>query len=152
MSAALESLLLRFGEGDDLRSKLQWLEDAAFAASAATSDLGEPASRAALHLRAALGAFVEFSRGPQGDHERLALEMSVRTLTTHALHDLYGALAQSYRELGEADTPYRAECRELSRLWSMLEHAIEKGHPIRGDVFKKLEAIRARVEAQREQD
>lgn len=150
MTAALEDLLVGFADTDptDLRSRLQWIEDASSAASRAAVDLGKPAEQAALYLRASLGAFVEFSRGAQGQTELVALEAATRTLIAQALYDLYGALADAYRELGKAegDVPHRAECRELSRLWSTLQVTIKKGQPIRPDILRKLDSIRARVE------
>jgi hypothetical protein len=129
----------------DLKAQLSWLEEAADACDRAT-ELGDSARHAGLHLRAALGAFVEFTRGPQGPGEQVMLELAVKTLLGSALHSLYGALALSYRELGRTKHPYRAECRELSHLWSALQRGIAKGEPVRPDVFRKLEAIRDKIQ------
>jgi hypothetical protein len=146
MTRVLEDLLLDFvGEAPaELRAQLTWLERASIAASEA--DLGEAGDSAALDLRAVLGAFVEFSRSPQGKGEQLALELTVKTLLTRALHTLYAALAETYRELGQADTDLAPECRELARLWSQLQHSMEKGKPIRAQILRRLEAIRERTE------
>ena len=149
MNEALERVLLRATDAmtSDLKAQLSWLEEAAEACDLAT-DLGEPARHAALHLRAAIGAFVEFTRGPQGPSELVMLELSVRTLLGSALHALYGALALAYRDLGRTNHPYRAECRELAHLWSTLQRSVAKGEPARANVLRKLEAIREKMEAE----
>jgi hypothetical protein len=146
MTRALEDLLLELAEAApaDLPSQLAWLERASTAA--AEAELGEAGQAAALDLRAALGAFVEFSRGPRGRGEQLALEMTVRTLITRALHTLYAALSETYAALGRSDEQeLGAECRELARLFGLLARNVEKGKPIRPEIMRKLEAMRERV-------
>src|SRR5688500_18229296 len=132
MNEALEKVLLRSTEAasSDLTRQLEWLQEAAEACDSAT-ELGDVSAHAALHLRAAIGAFVEFTRGPQGPTELLVLQATVKAMLATALHALYGALALSYRELGRTKHPHRAECRELSHLWSGLQRSVAKGEPVR---------------------
>ena len=140
MTRALEDLLLRFGEDapSDLGSQLKWLEDASQAATSAAAELGEPADAAALDLRAALGAFVEFTRGPQGPGELMALEITVKALIARALHTLYGALSETYLALGKEDIERAKDCRELARLWSSLQKSVATGKPLRRDLIEKV--------------
>jgi hypothetical protein len=120
------------------------LQEAADAADSA--ELGDIGKHAALHLRAAIGAFVEFSKSPQGPTELMFLEVTVKSMLGTALHSLYGALAILYRDLAQEEHDRQRECRELSRLWSTLQRSVARGEPIRPAVFRKLENLRAKLE------
>ncbi|MBI2372675.1 MAG: hypothetical protein HYV07_01620 [Deltaproteobacteria bacterium] len=124
----LEELLLRAGalETADPVARVRWIE--AVADATARAGLGQAGDRAALDLRASLGAIVAYSRSPRTDRDRIALEATVRTFTARALYGLYGALADAYRELGLSG-PNAARCRELASVFLELQRALASGAP-----------------------
>lgn len=147
MNRALEEVLLRLPEDatSDLAAQLRWLEELILAAEQAT-ELGPEGARAALDLKAALGAIVLYARGSRTEADRLALEMALKTLVARALYTLYGALAATYGELAK-EGPLRVECRELARLWGSVQRAVERAQPIPKNVVARLEALRTKIVA-----
>jgi hypothetical protein len=142
--AALEAHLASYSEKQGLRERLQWLEDAAALTEAEARTLGEPAARAALDLRAALGAVVGFAQKGAPAEERLALEAVVRALTRRALHTLYAALTQSYARLGKEPGPYRAEARALAEGYAELTEAIQLGREPKAKTLERLARLAQR--------
>jgi hypothetical protein len=145
LNVELETLLLAFPSPEsDFKARLEWLEALALATSRA-EELGDSGARAALDLRAALGAFVEYARSEKTPADDLALQLAVKALISRALHTIYGALASAYKELATADTAHDLECRELAKLWAEAQRALERGTPIPRVTIQKLEELRARV-------
>lgn len=144
---ALEDLLVTASELDklDLRARLQWLEDAARAAEAL--DLGDEGKAGALHLRAALGAIVKWSQGPDTtSKESVAqLEALLRTLMTRGLLGLYRALAEAWDALARERAPHRAACVEVRDAFREAARALEKGAPVPASVREKLERARTAI-------
>ena len=139
---ALEDLLIAGATPSaDLHARLQWLEDAAAAAEAA--DLGDDGRVGALHLRAALGAIVQWTRGPQDPATLVELDAVVRLLIARGTLALYRALAAAYAALVDARAPHRAACVEAKDAYLALARAVEKGTPVGDDVVDRLTRIRA---------
>jgi hypothetical protein len=133
----LESLLRPAAAGLEqleLEQKLQWLEDAAEALEAL--DLGEAGRTGALHLRAALGAFVQWAEDPQRESERALadLELLTRALVNKGLTGMYRGLAQAYGELGLED---------VGQAFLDAAGAVERGQPIPPSVTERLEKARS---------
>lgn len=145
---ALEDLLTAAGDLDklDVRARLQWLEDAARAAEAL--ELGDEGKTGALHLRAALGAIVKWSQGPDTtSKESIAqLEALLRTLTTRGLLGLYRALADAYETLARERAPHRAACIEVRDAFREAARALETGTPIPPSVRERLDRARASID------
>lgn len=116
----------------DLRARLQWIEDAAGAAEAL--ELDDDGKQGALHLRAALGAFVRFSQLPEDERAtpraQLELDLLVRTLLARGVLGLYRALAASYDALVRARAPHRAACAELRDAFREAAAAVERGEAV----------------------
>lgn len=144
---SLEELLVAAGDLDklDLRARLQWLEDAAHAAEAL--ELGDEGKQGALHLRAALGAIVKWSQGPDTtSKESVAqLDVLVRALMTRGLLGLYRALADAWDTLARERAPHRAACIEVRDAFREAARAVETGAPVPPSVREKLERARASI-------
>jgi hypothetical protein len=123
-----------------LQGQLQWLEDAATALDAA--DLGDEGKAAATDLRAALGAVVHWSRGPQDPKTLPELEAVMRTFTTRGLATLYRVLAAHLRELADLRVAMRAACLEMASVFDALGKSVENGTRPPVDALKRLEAAR----------
>lgn len=145
---SLEDLLVAASELDklDVRARLQWLEDAARAADDA--DLGDEGKAGALHLRAALGAIVKWSQGPDTTSKESVAQMEalVRTLMTRGLLGLYRALADAWATLARERAPHRVACVEVRDAFREAARAVESGAPIPASVRERLERARAAIE------
>ncbi len=135
--AALESLLVeaRALDGKDLETRLVWIERAADAADAAHAEAiaagadDDDGQSAGLHLRAALGAIIQWSRGPKDPASLPALDAVVRTLMTRGLLGVTRSLAASYDALVKARVPHRAACVEARDALAEMARSLEKGQP-----------------------
>jgi hypothetical protein len=110
-----------------LRERLRWLEAVATAAEAVALD--DAGRVGALHLRAALGAIVQWSQGPKDPDGLVALDALVRTLTTRGSLALMRSLASTYDELVAARAPQRAACVAARDALQALARSIEHGRP-----------------------
>lgn len=130
MSAALVAVLGRADElaATDLRTRLQWIEDAA--AAIETTDLGDDGVIAATHFRAALGAVVAWSKSPPQQRSLVALEAVLHTLLQRAMVAMAAAAADYFDALVDERAPQRAACAEASRLLHEVARAAEKGAPL----------------------
>ncbi len=124
----------------DLKTRLQWIEDAAIAADDAALD--DDGHTAALHLRAALGAIVKWSQGPKDPSTLVELDALVRTLMARAQLGLLRSLANSYDALVEARAPHRAACVEARDALRAMARALERGEPVPAEVNARFERIR----------
>lgn len=154
MSArSLEDLLAAAGDVDglDLRARLQWLEDAATAAAALDVDgaLGDEGRDGVLHLRAALGAVVSWSKGPDtSSKESIAqLEVLLRTLIARGLVGLYRALASTWETLARERAPHRGACIDLRDAFREAARAVETGQPPPPSLRERLERARGVLDA-----
>ena len=139
----LESLLFAaqtVEESGDLAAKIQWVEDVA----ACIQGLGKPGERAALDLKAALGAIVLYSKGKRTPEDRLAMEATVRTFSARGLYGLYGVLHDQYRELSLSG-PHAKRARELAQIFLELQKSMGSGQKI-------PDGLRARMTKFREED
>lgn len=149
MSRSLEELLGQANDVDalDLRARLQWLEDAAAAAEALDVDgaLGDEGRDGVLHLRAALGAVVVWSQGPDTTSKESAaqLEALLRTLIARGLVGLYRALASTWDTLAKERAPHRTACIDVRDAFREAAKAIERGEGAPASVREKLESARA---------
>lgn len=112
----------------DLRTRLQWIEDAAAAIEA--TDLGDDGVVAATHFRAALGAVVAWSKSPPQQRSLVALEAVLSTLLQRAMVAMARASAEYFEALVDERAPQRAACAEAARLLSDVAVAAEKGSPL----------------------
>ena len=127
--------------GADLRARLQWIEDTAAAADDACLD--DDGKTAALHLRAALGAIVQWSRGSQEPSSLVQLDAVVRTLMARAQLGLLRSLANGYDALVQAKAPHRAACAEARDALRALARALEKGEAPPPSVAERFARVRA---------
>lgn len=146
-SRALEAVLLQVQDlgGAPLRTRLQWIEDAAAAvdASVVAGDLGDDGKTAALHLRAALGAIVRWSQSDKQPDSLVELDAIVRTLLARAQLGVLRGLAAFYDELVDERAPHRAACVEASDALLEIARAVEKGTPMPPTALRRLERVRA---------
>jgi hypothetical protein len=126
----------------DLRARLRWLEAAGQAAEAVAWNNDE-GRQGALHLKAALGALVQWSQGPKDPGSLVALDAVVRTLTTRGYLSMLRSLADAYDDLVDARAPHRASCAEARDALRALHKSVEKGQPPPPSVAERLAAIRA---------
>jgi hypothetical protein len=140
---ALERVLLDARDlGDaDLSARLRWLEAAGNAADAAALD--DEGRSGALHLKAALGAIVQWSQGPRNPDSLVALDALVRTLTARGYLAMVRSLAESYDALVRVRAPHRAACAEARDALRTLAQSIEKGRPPPPAVAARLASIAA---------
>lgn len=152
--ARLEAVLLEAQslDGGDLKQRLLWLERAADAADAvhaedAASNDGKNADDdgkdAGLHLRAALGAIIQWSRGPKDPATLPALDAVVRTLLNRGLLGVTRSLAASYDALVDARVPHRAACAEARDALLEMARALEKGLPPPPSATARFARVRA---------
>lgn len=125
--------------GADIRARLLWLEQAA--ALAESAGLDEEGRQGALHLRAALGAIVAWSRGPRDHQSVVALDALVRTLLARGTLALLRALAGRYAQLAKARAPHRGVCAELRDLLEELARTVERGEPAPDDLVDRLKRL-----------
>ena len=144
MSEPLTALLARAETlaGSDARARLQWIEDVATAAEAEA--LGEDGAQGALHLRAALGAFVRFAglTDAQRSDPRTQAELSalVRTLLARGTLALYRALAAHYDALVVARAPHRAACAAMRDAFREAAQAVERGEEVSEETRARMRA------------
>lgn len=128
-----------------LRERLQWLEDAAAAAEQA--ELGDEGAAGALHLRAALGAFVRFSQADAATHNDpraiAELDALVRMLLARGTLALYRALADHYDDLVHERAPHRAACAEVRDAFREAARAVERGEAVSAATRARLASARA---------
>lgn len=127
-----------------VKAQAQWLEDAAVAIDAA--QLGDEGARAAVDLRAALGAIVHWARGPKNPSTLPELEAVVRTFTARGVVSLYGALSASLDELAAHRAGNRAVCAELSQVFAGLREAQMEGRPPPRALIERLDAARRELD------
>jgi hypothetical protein len=118
----------------DLRTRLQWLEDAALAAEAC--DLGEHGARGALDLKAALGATLRYAKAKASARAASShfddaaaldqLEALVRTLIERGTSTLFAALADEWSALA-GKGPMRAQAQLLADALRALSLAAARG-------------------------
>jgi hypothetical protein len=145
MNEQVEALLVCFPQvaSMDLRGRLMWLESISIALADARNDFGEAGDRAALDLRAALGAIIVYANSAQSKRDLLTMELTVRALLARAMALLYGALSDAYKTLAITG-PHASECRTLSRVFKDVQRAVKRGDPIPPVTLRKLEALSAR--------
>jgi hypothetical protein len=148
------SVLERVGDlaSGDLRAQLTWLHDASQALE--NEDLGEGGARAALDLKAALGAVVVWSQGPQDPSTLVELQAVVRTLTTRGLVSLYQALSSTWADLASrkgprGSDPNRLAAHQLADAYRTLAVRVGRGEPVPTDVVTTLRELRATVDRAR---
>jgi hypothetical protein len=139
-SPELQAHLAGFAERTALADRLQWLEDAARLATEASSELGEAGDRAALDLRAALGAIITWARGPKDPATLVDLEATVRTFTRRALYTLYTALAGAYAGLSKQGVQ-RGDAEKLAAIYKELADAVRLGVEPKAATRAKIEAL-----------
>jgi hypothetical protein len=139
----LEELLLAVDglEAQDLRGRLQWLEDAALTAE--QLDLGEAGARGALDLKAALGAVVQFASSSMNDAALLRMEAVFQTLVVRGTTTLLQAIAADYHAIARVHgAPKRAEAEELGRAFDELADAVARGRKPPARTAERIEAVR----------
>jgi hypothetical protein len=139
---ALERVLLEARDlgTADLRARLRWLEAAGVAADAAA--LNDEGRAGALHVKAALGAIVQWSQGPKDPDSLVALDAVVRTLAARGYLAMLRSLADAYDDLVDERAPHRAACAEARDALRALAKSVEQGQPPPPAVAARLAAIR----------
>ncbi len=129
----------------DLRTRLQWIEDAAGAIEA--SNLGDDGVVAATHFRAALGAVVAWSKSPPQQRSLVALEAVLHTLLQRAMVAMARAAADHFDTLVDERAPQRAACAEAARLLTDVAIAAEKGAPLPKNFAARVRELSASLPA-----
>ena len=144
--SALDDVLARVADltQGDLRAQLTWLHDASTALE--HEDLGDAGARAALDLKAALGAVVVWSKGAQDPSTLVELQAVVRTLTTRGLVALYQALSSTWSEIAARKGPHALHARRLADAYKALAGRVGRGEPVPADVVTTLRELRATLD------
>lgn len=92
-------------------------------------------------FKAALGAIVVFSRGPQHRKDLVELEAVVRALMTRGLATLYQALAEAWDELARI-SPMRDEARLLADAFRTASMSTSRGKAPTREVLDKIAQVK----------
>jgi hypothetical protein len=120
------------------------VEDATLLAEGAVLDEGQAAVR---DLMAALGAIVQWSRGPRSDESLVELELLLRALLRRGLVGVYRAVAANHAaiaadpDLGDA----AAESRVVAEVFAAAADEVAQGNELTPTTWERLARLRDRL-------
>jgi hypothetical protein len=131
-----------------LPEQVRWLEELTRVAASALDDA--PAQAAITDLRAALGAVVQWGRGPRTPESLVELELVFRALVARGSVGLYEAIARELRALADVSAQQNAEreaCRSAADAYTDAARALAEGRAVSAAHLQAMRALHARLNA-----